>query len=249
MIILKSQHEIEMMREAGKIVAEAHSVVKDAIKEGITTYELDMLAEQTIRKHGAIPSFKGYGGFPGSICASVNDTVVHGIPSKDIILKNGDIISIDVGAYYKGYHGDSAKTHPVGQISEEDQILITETRNSFYKGIEQAVIGNRLSDISHAIQKHVEQYNLSVVRDFVGHGIGRDLHEDPPIPNYGSPNRGPRLVEGMVLAIEPMINRGTYRVKVMLDNWTAKTVDGSNSAHYEHTIAITKDGPILLTIL
>lgn len=249
MIIQKSKHEIELMRDAGKIVAETHAILKEAIKEGITTLELDFLAEANIRKYGAVPSFKGYGGFPGSICASPNDVVVHGIPSDKIILQAGDIISIDIGACYKGYHGDSAKTHPVGQISAEDMSLIEETKRSFYKGIEMAVIGNRLSDISHQIQEHVEKYNLSVVRDFVGHGIGTSLHEDPPIPNYGSPNRGPRLVEGMVLAIEPMINRGTYRVKVLEDNWTVKTIDGMKSAHYEHTIAITENGPEFLTKL
>ncbi|MGL5440279.1 MAG: type I methionyl aminopeptidase [Filifactoraceae bacterium] len=249
MIIQKSKHEIELMREAGKIVAETHEILREAIREGVSTFELDLLAEANIRKYGAIPSFKGYGGFPGSICASPNDVVVHGIPSREVILKAGDIISIDIGACYKGYHGDSAKTHPVGQISVEDMALIEETRRSFYKGIEMAVIGNRLSDISHAIQEHVEKYNLSVVRDFVGHGIGTNLHEDPPIPNYGSPERGPRLVEGMVLAIEPMINQGTYKVRVLEDNWTVKTADGMKSSHYEHTVAITENGPQFLTKL
>lgn len=249
MIIQKSIKEIKLMREAGKIVAETHEILREAAKEGISTFELDMLAEANIRKYGAIPSFKGYGGFPGSICASPNDVVVHGIPSKEIILKNGDIISIDIGAFYKGYHGDAAKTHPVGKISDEDKLLIEETRNSFYKGVEMAIVGNRLSDISYNIQQHVEQFQLSVVRDFVGHGVGVSLHEDPPIPNYGSPNRGPRLVEGMVLAIEPMINQGTYRVKVLEDNWTVITLDGMKSAHYEHTIAITENGPEFLTKL
>ena len=200
-------------------------------------------------KQNASPSFKGYGGFPASICASKNDVVVHGIPRKDDILMEGDIISIDIGAEYKGYHGDAAKTHPVGKITEDDARLIRETRESFYKGIEQALVGKRLSDISHAIQSHVEEFGFSVVREFVGHGVGRSLHEDPQIPNYGPPDRGPRLESGMVLAIEPMINQGTYKVQVLEDGWTVKTIDGKKSSHYEHTIAITDNGPDILTKL
>lgn len=249
MIIIKSNHEIELLREAGKIVAETHSLLKEAIRPGISTYELDKLAEKNITKYGASPSFKGYRDFPGSICASVNQVVVHGIPSRDIILKEGDIVSIDIGAYYKGYHGDSAKTHPVGKISEEDQKLIDVTRQSFYEGIKYATVGFRLSDISSAVQAYAEGYGFSVVRDFTGHGVGRDLHEDPEIPNYGKPGRGPRLAKGMVLAIEPMINQGTYKVKILSDGWTAVTLDGKKSGHYEHSIAITEDEPMILTAL
>ena len=249
MIILKSKKEIEFIREAGKIVAYAHELLREAIKPGISTFELDEIAYRAIVKHNASPSFKGYGGFPASICASKNDVVVHGIPRKDDILMEGDIISIDIGAEYKGYHGDAAKTHPVGKITEDDARLIRETRESFYKGIEQALVGKRLSDISHAIQSHVEEFAFSVVREFVGHGVGRSLHEDPQIPNYGPPDRGPRLESGMVLAIEPMINQGTYKVQVLEDGWTVKTIDGKKSSHYEHTIAITDNGPDILTKL
>lgn len=249
MIILKSKKEIEFIREAGKIVAYAHELLREAIKPGISTFELDEIAYRAIVKHNASPSFKGYGGFPASICASKNDVVVHGIPRKDDILMEGDIISIDIGAEYKGYHGDAAKTHPVGKITEDDARLIRETRESFYKGIEQALVGKRLSDISHAIQSHVEEFGFSVVREFVGHGVGRSLHEDPQIPNYGPPDRGPRLESGMVLAIEPMINQGTYKVQVLEDGWTVKTIDGKKSSHYEHSIAITDNGPDILTKL
>ncbi|MDO4721188.1 MAG: type I methionyl aminopeptidase [Peptostreptococcaceae bacterium] len=249
MIIIKSNHEIELMREAGKIVAETHALLKEAVRPGVSTYELDRLAEKNILRYGATPSFKGYGGFSGSICASPNEVVVHGIPSKDIILKEGDIISIDIGAYYKGYHGDSAKTHAVGEISEEDAKLIEVTKQSFYEGIKFARLGFRLSDISSAVQEYAESHGFSVVRDFIGHGVGKDLHEDPEIPNYGRPGRGPRLAKGMVLAIEPMINQGTYRVKVLGDGWTAVTLDGKKSAHYEHSIAITEDEPMILTQL
>lgn len=249
MIILKSKKEIELIREAGKIVAYTHEVVKEAIRPGISTLELDEIAEKTIRKYNALPSFKGYGGFTGSICASINEVVVHGIPKKTEILMDGDIISIDVGAQYKGYHGDAAKTHPVGNVSQDDIRLIEETRASFYKGIEQALVGKRLSDISHAIQMHVEAFGFSVVREFVGHGVGMSLHEDPQIPNYGPPDRGPRLESGMVLAIEPMINQGTYKVQVLEDGWTVVTLDNKKSSHYEHTIAITDNGPDILTKL
>lgn len=237
------------MREAGKIVAYTHEIVREAVRPGISTLELDKIAYDTIVKHNAIPSFKGYNGFPASICASKNEVVVHGIPKKNDILMEGDIISIDIGAEYKGYHGDAAKTHPVGVISQEDSRLIEETRASFYKGIEQALVGKRLSDISHAIQIHVEACGFSVVREFVGHGIGRNMHEDPQIPNYGPPDRGPRLESGMVLAIEPMINQGTYKVQVLEDGWTVVTMDKKKSSHYEHTIAITDNGPDILTKL
>ena len=248
MIIIKSKKEIEFMREAGKIVAETHELLKEAITPGISTLELDKIAEENIRKYNAIPSFKGYGGFPGTICASINEQVVHGIPGNQIV-KEGDIISIDIGAYYKGYHADSAKTHGVGVISEEDRKLIEVTKESFYEGIKFAKLGYRLSDISHAIQAHVEKQGFSVVRDLVGHGVGTELHEDPQVPNYGPPGKGPRLKEGMVLAIEPMINAGRYHVKTLSDGWTIVTIDGKNSAHYEHTIAITEDEPLILTKL
>lgn len=248
MIILKSKEEIEVMREAGKIVADTHQIIKEAIVPGITTRELDMIAENNIKKYNAVPSFKGYGGFPGSICASINDKVVHGIPGDEIV-KEGDIISIDIGAYYKGYHGDSAKTHGVGLISEENRKLIEVTKESFYEGLKFAKVGYRLSDVSHAIQAHVEKNGFSVVRELVGHGIGKDLHESPNVPNYGRPNKGPILKPGMVLAIEPMINQGSYHVYCLSDNWTIVTGDGKNSAHYEHTIAITEKEPLILTSL
>ncbi|KXG74761.1 type I methionyl aminopeptidase [Thermotalea metallivorans] len=248
MIILKSNKEVEYMREAGKIVAYVHEVLKDAVKPGITTKELDEIAEREILRHKAIPAFKGYHGFPASICTSVNEEVVHGIPGLKT-LKDGDIISIDIGAVYHGYYGDAAKTHPVGQVSEEALKLIEVTRQSFYEGLKFCREGNRLSDISHAIQTHVESNGFSVVRDFVGHGIGQKMHEDPQIPNFGPPGKGPRLMEGMVLAIEPMVNMGTYNVKTLLDNWTVVTMDGKMSAHYEHTVAITKDEPVILTNL
>lgn len=248
MIVLKSKREIEIMREAGRVVAETHAFLKEVIKPGITTKELDTLAENFIRSKNAIPGFKGYGGFPGTICASVNEEVVHGIPSMRE-LKEGDIISVDIGSIVEGYYGDSAKTYPVGKISEQDERLIAVTRESFYKGIEFAKLGYRLSDISNAIQTYVEENGFSVVTDYVGHGIGRNMHEEPPIPNFGPAGKGPRLQEGMVLAIEPMVNTGTRKVKVLSDNWTVVTLDNKNSAHYEHTIAITSDGPEILTAL
>ena len=248
MIIIKSKKEIEFMREAGKIVAETHELLKSAIIPGVSTLELDTIAEENIRKYNAIPSFKGYGGFPGTICASINEQVVHGIPGNQIV-KEGDIISIDIGAYYKGYHADSAKTHGVGIISEENRKLIEVTKESFYEGIKFAKLGYRLSDISHAIQTYVEKNGFSVVRDLVGHGVGTHLHEAPDIPNYGKPGKGPKLKAGMVLAIEPMVNMGKFNVKCLSDGWTIVTIDGKNSAHYEHTIVITENEPILLTSL
>lgn len=248
MIILKSSKEIEYMKEAGKIVAYTHEVVRDAIKPGITTKELDEIAEKEIKKYGAIPSFKGYQGFPASICASINEEVVHGIPGLKT-LKDGDIISVDIGALYKGYNGDAARTHPVGNVTEDVQKLIEVTKQSFYEGLKFCRVGNRLSDISHAVQKYVEDNGFSVVRDFVGHGIGTDMHEDPQIPNFGPVGKGPKLQAGMCLAIEPMVNMGTYKVKVLQNNWTVITLDQKWSAHYEHSIAITKDDPIILTSL
>ncbi|AKL97032.1 methionine aminopeptidase Map [Clostridium aceticum] len=248
MIYMKSRQEIEIMRRAGKIVAEAHELLKEAIKPGVTTKELDTIAEEHIRKRGATPAFKGYGGFPASICTSINHEVVHGIPGLKR-LEDGDIISIDIGALYEGYYGDAAKTHAVGKISEEAEKLIKITRESFYEGLKYAFEGNRLSDISHAIQTYVEKEGFSVVRNYVGHGIGTKMHEEPQVPNYGPPGKGPRLQSGMVLAIEPMINAGTYEVKVLSDGWTVITLDGKYSAHYEHTIAITKGEPEILTVL
>ncbi|MCD5410818.1 MAG: type I methionyl aminopeptidase [Clostridiales bacterium] len=248
MIYIRSQREIEIMLEAGQIVAKTHELLKTAIKAGITTKELDEIAESFIREQGAVPAFKGYGGFPASICTSINHEVVHGIPGSNKLI-DGDIISIDIGAMYKGYFGDAAKTHGVGQISKKAQLLIDVTRESFYEGLKCAKEGFRLSDVSHAIQTHAEKYGFSVVRNYVGHGIGTKMHEDPQIPNFGRPGKGPRLKAGMVLAIEPMINAGVYNVEVMPDNWTVSTLDRQNSAHYEHTVAITEDEPELLTQL
>ena len=244
-ITIKSTQEIEYMRKAGRIVSDTHDLLKSHIKPGITTGELDRIAEQFIRSQGATPSFKGYNGFPGSICTSVNEQVVHGIPGLEM-LKDGDIISVDIGAYYKGYHGDAARTFPVGKISQDAEKLIQVTKESFFEGLKYAVPGNRLSDISAAIQHYVESHGFSVVREFVGHGIGAELHEDPQVPNYGSPGRGPRLREGMALAIEPMVNMGRYEVNILSNRWTVVTIDASLSAHYEHTIVITKGAPEIL---
>ena len=247
MIQLKNSAQISAMKEAGRIVALAHRKVKEAIRPGISTFELDKIAEDTIRANGAIPSFKGYGGFPGSICASINEVVVHGIPKKSTILKNGDIISIDIGACYKGYHGDSAMTYPVGQISEARQKLIDVTYESLMKGLEFAKPGNRLSDISHAIEQYAVKFGYGVVRDFTGHGVGSKLHEDPMIPNYGEAGCGPILRKGMTLAIEPMITAGKHNVRILADDWTTVTCDKSDSAHSEHTIVITDNGYKILT--
>ncbi|MBS4193340.1 type I methionyl aminopeptidase [Bacillus sp. FJAT-49705] len=246
MIICKTPREIEIMREAGKIVALTHQELKKHIAPGITTLELDSIAEKFIKKHDATPSFKGYNGFRGSICASVNNELVHGIPSNRV-LKNGDIISVDIGAKYNGYHGDSAWTYPVGTIDKETQTLLDVTEESLYKGLTEAKPGERLSNISHAIQTYAESYGFSIVREYVGHGIGQDLHEDPQIPHYGPPNKGPRLKPGMVLAVEPMVNAGSRYVKTLEDNWTVVTVDGKMCAHFEHTIAITETGYEILT--
>ena len=248
MIICKTPREIEIMREAGKIVALTHQELEKHIRPGITTKDLDAIAEAVIRKHGAIPSFKGYNGFPGSICASVNEELVHGIPG-DRVLKEGDIISIDVGAQYNGYHADSAWTYPVGEIAEETKKLLEVTEKSLYIGLEEAKPGARLSNISHAIQTYVESHHFSIVREYVGHGIGQDLHEDPQIPHYGPPNKGPLLKPGMTLCIEPMVNAGSRYVKTLADNWTVVTVDGKMCAHFEHTIAITENGYEILTTL
>ena len=249
MITIKSNREITLMREAGRIVALAHQEIKKHIKPGITTKQIDEIVESTIRSNNAIPSFKGYGGFPGSACTSVNEQVVHGIPSKKIVLKEGDIIGVDIGAIYKGYHGDSAWSYGVGTISEKAQKLLDVTEQSLYEGLKKATAGNRLTDISHAIQSYAESFGYSVVREFVGHGVGKALHEDPQIPNFGPPGRGTLLKAGMTFAIEPMINQGRKEVKVLKDNWTAVTVDGELSAHFEHSILITEDECIILTAL
>ncbi len=230
MIIIKTDSEIEYMIKAGKVVAEALETLEKHVKPGISTGELDRIAEEIILGRNAKPSFKGYYGFPASICASVNNEVVHGIPSKDRILKEGDIISIDCGAILNGYQGDAARTFPVGNISKEAAKLIEVTQNSFFKGIEKAKVGNRLTDISAAIQEYVESYGFSIVRDYVGHGIGKNMHEDPEVPNFGRPGRGPKLSKGMCLAIEPMVNIGDFNVKVEPNKWTVVTVDGSLSA-------------------
>lgn len=246
MIICKSQDELEIMREAGRIVALTHQKLAKAIQAGVTTQELDEIAESFIVSMGGKPSFKGYAGFPKSICASVNQELVHGIPGERK-LQNGDIISIDIGVELDGYHGDSAWSYPVGIISPVAEKLLKVTEESLFKGLEQAKPGGRLSDISHAIQVHVEASGFSIVREYVGHGVGRNLHEDPQIPNYGPPGRGPRLKPGMVLAIEPMVNAGERYVRTLEDRWTVVTVDQSLCAHYEHTIAITEEGFEILT--
>ncbi len=249
MIIIKSELEIEKLRKAGKIVGLAHEAIKNNIKAGMSTYEIDQIASQVILKHGAKLGFKGYGGFPGNNCVSVNDEVVHGIPSKHRIVKEGDIVSVDLGSYIDGFYGDAARTHAIGKVSDETQKLIDVTRESFFEGLKFAKVGYRLSDISHAIQEHCEKNGFSIVRDYVGHGVGRNLHEPPQIPNFGRPGRGPRLQKGMVLAIEPMVNMGSFEVKTLADKWTVVTIDGSYSAHYENTIAITDGEPEILTMV
>ncbi len=247
MVTRKSNREIELMRIAGRIVALAHKAVKDTIKPGMTTKDLDDLVEKVIVENDAIPSFKNYNGFPASACISINEEVVHGIPSPHRVLKSGDIVSVDIGAVYKGYHGDSAWTYACGEISEDAKRLLEATEKSLFAGLEYAKANNRLSDISHEIQITAEGLGFSVVREFVGHGIGKKLHEDPQIPNYGLPNRGLLLKSGMTFAIEPMINFGNKEVKVLTDGWTTITRDKSLSAHFEHTILIQKDSYEILT--
>lgn len=248
MIIFKSDREIEIMRRAGQVVAIALKAVEDAIAPGMTTAEVDEIVKLAIEKEGAIPAFYGLYGFPGNACISVNQEVVHGIPGKKV-LKEGDIVSVDVGALLDGYNGDSAKTFPIGKVDDKVMDLLKVTEESLYKGIEQAVEGNRLGAVSNAIQVHAESAGYGVVRDYVGHGIGRKMHEEPQIPNYGPSDKGPVLKKGMVLAIEPMINLGTYKVKTLGDDWTVVTIDGKPSAHFEHTVAITENGPEILTKL
>jgi len=247
MIFIKNDKEIDLMRAAGRIVAETLLLIEQKVKPGITTKELDIIAEEFIVSKGAKPSFKGLYGFPAALCISVNQVVVHGIPGG-YVLKDGDIVSVDCGAFLNGFHGDAARTFAVGNISEEARKLIKVTEESFFKGIEKAKIGNRLTDISHEIQNYVEANGFSVVKEFVGHGIGKVVHEDPDVPNFGRPDKGPKLVKGMALAIEPMVNVGNFKVKTLNDDWTVVTSDGSLSAHYENTIVILPDGPEILTL-
>ncbi len=246
MIVVKSPQEIELMRQAGRIVARTLQELARAVKPGITTIQLDTLARRYIEKLHGRPAFRGYHGYPASICASLNDEVVHGIPSLRR-LKTGDIISIDVGVFYKGYYGDAAATFPVGEVSPLAERLLEVTRESLYKGIEKAFPGNHLYDISAAVQTYVESQGFSVVRNYVGHGIGSEMHEEPQVPNFGLPGKGPVLEAGMVLAIEPMVNAGTWEVETLNDDWTVVTRDRSLSAHFEHTVAILQDGPEILT--
>jgi methionyl aminopeptidase len=247
MIIIKSPREINLLRKANAIVAEVFREVRTMVEPGIVTQDLDSIAEKIIRSRGAVPAFKGYRGFPASICASINEEVVHGIPGPTV-LKEGDIVSLDVGVIYSGYYGDAAITLPVGKVDQGALKLLEVTQRALYIGIDQARVGNRLFDISHAIQLWVEKHGFSVVRDFVGHGIGKDLHEEPQIPNFGSPHQGPRLESGMVFALEPMVNEGTYEVKVLSDGWTVVTADRKRSAHFEHTIAITDGEAEILSL-
>ena len=248
MITIKSKSEIEKMRVAGKITGDALRLVEKHIRPGISTGELDKIAYDFIKKQGATPSFLNYNGFPGSICASPNNWVIHGIPSKNIVLKEGDIISIDMGACKDGYHGDAARTFAVGKISDEAQRLIDVTKQSFFEGAKFAVHGGKLGDVSAAIQEYVEKHGYSIVRDFVGHGIGRNLHEDPSVPNFGRYGKGVKLAQGMTIAVEPMVNEGGYDVVVLDDDWTVETEDGSLSAHYENTILITRGECEILTL-
>ena len=247
MIQLKNAVQIEKMKEAGRITGEALLLAGEAIKEGVTTKHLDDIIRHYIEKCGAKPTFLGYGGFPGSACISINEQVIHGIPSSDVVLKEGDIVKIDVGATYQGFVGDSANTFGVGKITKEAQELIECTKNCFYKGAEQFKEGNRIGDIGWAIQEYCEERGYGVIRKYIGPGVGRELHEAPDVPNYGTPGRGPRLVKGLTLAIEPMVSAGSYQVKELSDGWTVVTVDGSLTAHYEHSVALTEEGIIFLT--
>ena len=248
MVVLKTSKELALLKEAGKISAGALQAAGEAVRPGVSTWEIDRIAYEFIIKHGATPAFLNYGGFPATACISVNDEVIHGIPSKKRILHEGDIVSIDLGAKIHGYVGDNAATYAVGHISPEAQRLIDTTRESLYEGIAQAVAGGRLGDIGHVVQRYCEERGYGVVREYTGHGVGAELHEDPSVPNYGTPGRGIRLLPGMVIAIEPMINEGTAAIRQLSDGWTVKTRDGKLSAHFEHTVAITADGPKILTL-
>ena len=248
MIVLKTKRELAAMRDAGRIAARALRVAGEAVEPGVSTWEIDRIARRYIEEQGAIPTFLGYGGFPASACISVNNVVVHGIPSKDVIVREGDIVSIDIGATYEGFVGDNAFTFPCGKVSAEAEALMKATQESLYEGIKAAQAGNRIGDIGSAVQRYVEARGYSVVRTFVGHGVGAKMHEDPSVPNYGTPGRGVRLLQGMTIAIEPMINDGVSGVKTLSDGWTTVTADGKLSAHFEHSIAITSDGPVILTL-
>ncbi|MFR5601893.1 MAG: type I methionyl aminopeptidase [Lachnospiraceae bacterium] len=248
-VTIKSAREIQLMREAGRILACTHLELEKALKPGMSTWDIDRLGEEIIRSYGCIPSFKNYNGYPASICVSVNDEVVHGIPDRKRILQEGDIVSLDAGVIYQGYHSDAARTHGIGEISPGAKQLIQVTRQSFFEGIKYAKAGNHLNDISKAVQAYAEKFGYGVVRDLVGHGIGSHLHEDPEVPNFAQRRKGIRLQAGMTLAVEPMINAGDYEVEWMDDEWTVVTEDGSLSAHYENTILITEDGPEILSLL
>lgn len=248
MVVLKTARELASMRAAGRISSGALRLAGEAVEPGVSTLEIDRIVRSYIEKQGATPSFLGYGGFPASACISVNNVVIHGIPDKKTVLKQGDIVSIDVGAYFEGYHGDNAWTFPCGDVSPEAQALMDATRESLFEGIKQAKAGNRLGDIGSAVQRYVEARSYSVVRDYVGHGVGAKLHEEPSVPNYGTPGHGVRLLPGMTIAIEPMVNAGTHRVRTLDDKWTTVTADGKLSAHFEHTVAITADGPVIMTL-
>jgi methionyl aminopeptidase len=247
MVIRKSRTELETMHRANVLVARVLRRLKETIAPGVTTATLDEIAEETIRSAGAVPAFKGYRGFPASLCVSINDEVVHGIPSRKRVVREGDIVSLDVGTVVDGFCGDGAVTVPVGDVSKETEKLLRVTEGALLKGIEKVHMGNRVSDIGHAVQSYVEDQGFAVVRDFVGHGIGTQMHEEPQVPNYGEPGRGQRLLPGMVLAIEPMVNAGKHSVKVLSDNWTVVTLDGSYSAHFEHSVAVTDNGPWILS--
>ena len=249
MIQLKNPLQIKEMKEAGSITGEALLVARENIREGISTLELDTIIRNYIEKQGAKPSFLGYGGFPGSACISINDEVIHGIPSKKRILCEGDVVKVDVGAFYKGYHGDAARTFAVGRVSEEAEKLIKVTRDSFFAGVEKLQVGNRLGDVGHAIDSLVVANGFSTVKRYIGHGVGHELHESPDVPNYGTEGRGTRLCAGMTLAIEPMVNVGGEAVREMGDGWTVKTADGKLSAHYENTVALTSEGVIIMTLI
>lgn len=249
MIQLKNAEQLDIMKIAGRITGEALALAGEHVKDGVTTRHIDDVIRTYIEKHDARPSFLGYGGFPGSACISINDEVIHGIPSGDRVMREGDIVKIDVGAYYRGFHGDSANTFTVGKVSETASKLIEVTKNSFFEGLNAVKIGGRIGDISAAIDGYVRSFGFSVVRKYVGHGVGRNLHEAPDVPNFGTAGRGPRLAAGMTMAIEPMVNVGDYTVRELDDNWTVVTADGSLSAHYEHTVALTEDGVILLTLI
>ncbi len=249
MIIIKSDKDVEMMKIPARFTAEILRDLEAYIAPGISTYDIDQFVEKRILEGGMKPAFKGYGGFPGTACVSVNEVIVHGIPDRKKVLKEGDIVSVDAGAIYKGWYSDMARTFAVGSISEEAKRLIRVTRESFFEGLKYCRAGNYLSDVSHGIQTYIEENGFGVIRDYVGHGVGREMHEEPPIPNYGRPGRGPKLVKGMVLAIEPMVSAGSYKVEVLADRWTARTVDGSLAAHYENTVVITDGDPEVITLL